>query len=63
MGTYCDAEDCPKCSGKDTLKVCGDTKTELYNSAVCINCGWGYNTTEFKLTKKQLKEERKNWED
>ena len=62
MGTFNDSMDCWKCGTKNSLMVSGNTRHPNENNGVCLECGYIFYTKEEKMTKKELENERKEYE-
>ncbi len=54
-------QDCPNCSGKETMMTYMDWKPHDIVSGECMRCGYFYFTQNGFMSKKALKERRKDY--
>ena len=52
------SQDCPRCSGKDSLMTYSDWKRFEGVSGECINCGFAYYTKAYQMELSEVNEMR-----
>jgi Zn ribbon nucleic-acid-binding protein len=62
MSGFSDSQDCPRCSGKNTLMTYSDWKPFDTISGTCVRCGFSYYTKAEILELNELKAERENYD-
>jgi transcription initiation factor TFIIIB Brf1 subunit/transcription initiation factor TFIIB len=58
MSGHSYSQTCPECGSEDSLNISTDTKPYSNSGGVCIECGFGFWTTEGQWSLKDINEER-----